>query len=104
MKCCAAASSRPRSSSRSFRSAPPLSLRSGTVRPKRFATISMASGKETRSCSIANLNTSPPTPQPKQWKTAGSERTLNEGVFSLWNGQRPFQEVPALRSATCSEM
>jgi hypothetical protein len=50
------------------------------------------------------LNTSPPTPQPKQWKTAGSERTLNDGVFSPWNGHSPFQEVPALRSATCSEM
>ena len=64
----------------------------------------MASGKPTRSCSITNLKTSPPSPHPKQWKTAGSERTLKEGLFSLWNGHRPFHDVPIFLRATWSEI
>ena len=35
--------------------------------------------------------TSPPTPQPKQWKNPLSPLTWNDGVFSPWNGQSPFQ-------------
>jgi hypothetical protein len=50
--------------------------------PNRRATVSMASGKPTRSWSMTNLNTSPPSPQPKQWKSGGSWRTLKDGVFS----------------------
>ena len=33
--------------------------------------------------------TSPPTPQPKQWKSCFSSSTVNEGVFSEWKGQSP---------------
>ena len=104
MKCCAAASISASSSSRSLRSGPASTRPSGTGTPKRRASISIASGKLTRSRSITNLKTSPPSPQPKQWKAAGSWRTLNEGVFSWWNGHRPFQEVPSFLSATCSEI
>ncbi len=48
--------------------------------------------RETRpcSCSSTNLKTSPPTPQPKQWKKPLSRLTWNDGVFSPWNGQRPL--------------
>ena len=81
-KCWAAASSRASISSRALRSGPPSKRFSGTVTPKRRAIISTASGKATRSWSMANLKTSPPSPQPKQWKRGGSERTLNDGVFS----------------------
>jgi hypothetical protein len=38
---------------------------------------------------------SPPTPQPKQWKMPFLGLTVNEGVFSAWKGQRPFQLAPA---------
>src|SRR5207247_822296 len=80
---------RARISSRSLRSGPGSKrpCPSGTGTPKRRASVSAASGKLTRSRSIRNLKTSPPSPQPKQWKTAGSERTLKDGVFSWWNGQ-----------------
>ena len=30
--------------------------------------------------------------------------TVNEGVFSLWKGQRPLNRVPALRRSTCRPM
>src|SRR5438093_538313 len=43
---------------------------------------------------------SPPTPQPKQWKMLFRGLTVNDGVFSAWNGQRPFQWDPALRRFT----
>jgi len=39
--------------------------------------------------------TSPPTPQPKQWKMPFLGLTMNDGVFSPWKGQRPFQFTPA---------
>ncbi len=52
---------------------------------------------------MTNLMTSPPSPQPKQWKVPWLERTLSEGVFSSWNGHRPFNAPPpARRSATYS--
>jgi hypothetical protein len=71
--------------------------------PKRRATSSIDSGKLTFSCSIANLNTSPPTPQPKQWKAPRSGFTLKLGVFSWWNGHRPLYDVPIFLSCTCSD-
>jgi len=71
--------------------------------PKRRATSSIDSGKLTFSCSIANLKTSPPTPQPKQWKAPRSGFTLKLGVFSWWNGHRPLYDVPIFLSWTCSD-
>ena len=62
---------------------------SGAGTPLRCARWRTASGKSSRSWSSMNLMTSPPTPQPKQWKKPLSACTLNEGVFSVWNGQRP---------------
>ena len=38
--------------------------------------------------------TSPPSPQPKQWKVFLDGLTLNDGVFSSWNGHSPFWEPP----------
>ena len=63
---------------------------SGTVIPNFFASSRTASVNLSFSCSSMNLITSPPTPQPKQWKKPRSRLTLNEGVFSPWNGHRPF--------------
>ena len=34
--------------------------------------------------------TSPPVPQPKQWKNPRSPLTVNDGVFSVWKGQSPL--------------
>src|SRR5689334_7025321 len=52
---------------------------------------------------ITKSITPPPSAQPKQWKLLCDGRTVNEGVFSSWNGQRPFSEpAPARRSATYS--
>ena len=39
--------------------------------------------------------TSPPSPQPKQWKNWRAGLTLNDGVFSSWKGHRPFSEPAA---------
>ena len=45
--------------------------------------------------------TSPPSPQPKQWKNSRAGVTWNDGDFSSWNGQSPFWEPPpALRRVT----
>ena len=38
--------------------------------------------------------TSPPSLQPKQWQAAAPGVTLKDGVFSSWNGHRPFSEPP----------
>ena len=71
--------------------------------PTRSASRSTASTNVIRSIFWMNLITSPPSPQPKQWKVPCVGRTLNDGVFSLWNGQRPFRlPPPARRSATYS--
>ena len=48
--------------------APSLGSISGIGMPKRCASCRTASWKPTFSCSSMNLKTSPPTPQPKQWK------------------------------------
>src|SRR6476620_3509668 len=45
-----------------------------------------------------NLMTSPPRPQPKHLNVRRSSFTLNDGVFSPWNGHKPFHATPALRS------
>ena len=45
----------------------------------------------------------PPSLHPKQWNVPCEGRTLNDGVFSSWNGHRPFSDPPpARRSATYS--
>src|SRR5690349_2831858 len=41
--------------------------------------------------------TSPPSPQPKQWNVPWVGRTLNDGVFSSWNGHRPLTAPPPTR-------
>ena len=50
--------------------------------PNFCASSRTASGNPTFSCSSRNLKTSPPTPQPKQWKNPRSGVTWNDGVFS----------------------
>src|SRR5438067_13038818 len=51
---------------------------------------------------MSQSKTSPFSPHPQQWNVRRSGSTLNEGVFSAWNGQRPLYERPALRSCTRS--
>ena len=53
--------------------------------------------------------TLPPLPQPKQWYICFEGETQNEGVFSLWKGQRPKRFCPlrlvsGTYSATTSSM
>src|SRR5262249_27588393 len=73
---------------------------SGNAIPALLARARTASGNERRSWRMTKPNASPPTPQPKQWKMFFWGLTVNEGVFSAWNGQRPFQCDPALRRFT----
>src|SRR3569833_4216926 len=71
--------------------------------PTRSASRSTASTKVIRSIFWTNLITSPPLFLLLLWKVPCVGRTLNDGVFSLWNGQRPFRlPPPARRSATYS--
>src|SRR3546814_14275131 len=44
--------------------------------------------------------TSPWAPQPKQWKKPLSSLTVNDGLFALWNGNRPGNSRPRLSSRT----
>jgi hypothetical protein len=54
---------------------------------------------------MTNATASPPSPHPKQWNVPWLGRTLNDGLFSSWNGQRPFSApAPARRNATYSPM
>ena len=64
----------------------------------RWASSLTAVVKSTFSCCITNLNTSPPAPQPKQWKIWRCGLTWNDGVFSLWNGHSALNAEPARRS------
>src|SRR5690348_10077900 len=48
------------------------------------------------------VTTSPPAPHPKHLKKPLSRLTVNDGVFSWWNGHRPFHEAPAFRSGVAS--
>jgi len=47
---------------------------------------------------MTKLKTSPPRPQPKHFHDSRDGVTVNDGVFSPWNGQSPLYEAPALRS------
>ena len=55
------------------------------------AKVWTASIKLIPSIFVRNVNTFPPTPQPKQWNICLSGETENEGDFSLWNGQSFFR-------------
>ena len=48
-----------------------------------------ASRNSKRSIFITKVKTLPLSPQPKQWYSPRSSLTVNDGVFSLWNGQSP---------------
>src|SRR5262245_40470193 len=65
--------------------------------PLRSASRSTDSTKLRWSIFMRNAMTSPPSPQPKQWKVPWVARTLNDGVFSSWNGHRPFSAPPPAR-------
>src|SRR5205823_12626018 len=52
--------------------------------------------------SMTNVNTSPPLPHPKQCQLSRSGLTMNDGVFSAWNGHRPLYADPARLRATVS--
>jgi hypothetical protein len=39
---------------------------------------------------MMKLTALPPLPQPKQWQVPRAGDTMNEGVFSLWKGHKPF--------------
>src|SRR5262245_9739409 len=72
----------------------------GTSRPASRASRSTASGKGKPSLRMTKPTTSPWAPQPKQWKKFLSSLTVNEGVFSLWKGQRPVCSRPRFCSRT----
>src|SRR6185312_6688581 len=73
--------------------------------PARAASRSTASGKERLSTFSTNRMTSPPSAQEKQYHRPRAGVTLNEGVFSSWNGHRPLSDPPpALRSWRYSPM
>ena len=63
--------------------------------PVRSASARTASGKARRSWRMRKPKASPPAPQPKQWKMPRLGFTVNDGVFSVWKGHRPFQFSPA---------
>src|SRR4030095_1079641 len=56
--------------------------------------------KDTPSISSMNRITSPPAPQPKQWKRPFSSLTVRDGVFSEWKGHKPLYSLPVLRRET----
>jgi hypothetical protein len=47
---------------------------------------------------MTKLKTSPPSPQPKHFQESRLGVTVNDGVFSPWNGHRPLKVVPAFFS------
>jgi len=51
---------------------------------------------------MTKLKMSPPRPQPKHFQLSRAGVTVNDGVFSPWNGHRPLKLAPALRSWTLS--
>ena len=74
------------------------------VTPLRSARRRTASTKSTCSISRTKVMASPDCWHPKQWNTPISALTLNDGVFSWWNGHSPTQRVPCFLSAACSLM
>src|ERR1700733_10500916 len=62
--------------------------------PARPASFSIASAKLSASIFCTNLMTSPPSAQPWQYHRPRDGVTLNDGVFSSWNGHSPLTEPP----------
>jgi hypothetical protein len=58
------------------------------------ASRSTVSAKVVPSIFITKEMTSPPSPQPKQWKKFREGVTWNDGDLSSWKGHRPFIEPP----------
>jgi hypothetical protein len=52
---------------------------------------------------MMKLTELPPLPQPKHLKIPLAGETVKDGVFSLWNGQRPSRLTPLRFSETNSE-
>lgn len=72
--------------------------------PALAASRSTVSEKERWSIFITNAMVSPPSWQPKQWKSPLLGLTWKEGDFSSWNGQSPLRlPPPAFRSWRYSE-
>jgi hypothetical protein len=53
---------------------------------------------------MTKLKRSPPLPQPKHFQVSRAGVTVNDAVFSPWNGHRPLYEAPAFFSWTLSPM
>ena len=69
--------------------------------PTLSASRSTASTKDRLSIFCRKSITSPPSPQaPKQYQKPREGVTWKLGVFSSWNGHRPFMVPPALRRVT----
>ena len=66
----------------------------GQRMPNFGASMFTASTKPTFSCSSRNLKTSPPAPQPKQWKKPLSRIDVERGRLLEWNGHRPLYWRP----------
>ena len=73
-------------------------MRSSISTPAFAASVRSASGKVTPSRCMTNENMSPPRPQPKHFQDSRAGVTVNDGVFSPWNGHRPLKVVPAFFS------
>ena len=72
----------------------------GSSIPACSASIRTVSVNPSPSTFITNEIASPPSPHPKHLKMPIPGFTLNDGVFSLWNGQRPLKLVPAFLRRT----
>ena len=59
-----------------------------------------AAGNSMFSYSVMNLNTVPPTPHPKHLKLCREGLTLNDGLFSRWNGHNAMKFAPARFNGT----
>src|SRR5690554_3368400 len=64
----------------------------------------MASTNEICSCSMRKFTAFPPLPHPKHLKIPLCGATVNDGVFSLWNGQLPMKFIPLFLRLTNSEI
>ena len=69
----------------------------------RSASRRTASGNSRFCVFMRKPNASPPSPQPKQCHSCVAGSTLNDAVFSPWNGHRPQNRRPFWRRGTVSE-
>ena len=80
------------------------SFHAGVRRPglqrSRVPATTDARGKFTRSIRLMKVRTSPPAPHPKQCQRPFAGVTVNDGVFSTWNGQSPTRSLPRRLSFT----